>query len=78
MSKYMLSSTAVQIGGRVFRKKDKTVFDTSKPEWAGIKLEIEAACKAGYLTKIESSKDESVSTEKKEETEKVTQKKGKK
>ena len=64
MAKYKLKSLSVLIGGKVFKKSDKEIFDTNG-KYKGLKTEIEAACKKGFFVEIVEEKSEEV---KKEET----------
>lgn len=65
MAKYKLKALSVQIGGKVHRVEEKTIFDTEKT-FKTFKSEIEAAEKAGFLTLIkEPKKDEQKKTDKK-------------
>jgi len=51
MAKYKLKALSVQIAGKVYRKSENAVFDTSKQK--DIIGEIEAAFNAGFLEVIE-------------------------
>lgn len=55
MAKYKLKSLSVQIGGKVHKKEDKTVFDTEK-KFKSLKSEVEKAEKAGFLVKLKEEK----------------------
>lgn len=50
MAKYVFHKcTSCQIGGKLYKKSDKVVFDTEDPKFKNLVAEIEAAAKAGYL-----------------------------
>ena len=55
MAKYILNALSVQIGGKVFRKEDKTVFDTAK-EFKPWTKEVEQAAAKGFLKKAPAQK----------------------
>ena len=68
--KYVLNKRviSVHIGNIVYKKQDKTIFDPETKKWAGLKEEIEAACEAGFLERLDEPKmKEEVKTEAKEE-----------
>lgn len=55
MAKYKLKALSVTIGGKAHYKKEGEIFDTDT-KYKGLKVDVEAAFKAGFLEKIESEK----------------------
>lgn len=65
MAKYTLKALNVVIGGKLFKREDKFVFDTNTMN----KKELEDAAKAGFLVLVEEKKtktEEKVEEPKKE------------
>ena len=56
--KYVIAKKviSVHIGNIIYKKPNKIVFDTDKPQWKGLKEEIEASHSAGFLDLLEEPK----------------------
>jgi len=62
--KYKLKALSVQIGGKVHKIEDNTIFDIEK-RFKSFKSEIEAAEKVGFLIQIKEKKKPVYKEEKK-------------